>query len=101
MHNKFLDLSFPISPIDWYYIIKYSQGYVGVLMHPIIVAIHNNIPFFSFDHYGVSKFLFFANKATSKIYHILSQAGMLSNYYNLRSCSYVLILLQRKQKSVC
>ena len=82
-----VDLSLPISPIDWYYIIKYSQGYVGVLMHPIIVAIHNNIPFFSFDHYGVSKFLFFANKATSKIYHILSQAGMLSNYYNLRSCS--------------
>lgn len=40
-----VDLSLPISPIDWYYIIKYSQGYVGVLMHPIIVAIHNNIPF--------------------------------------------------------
>ena len=30
-------ISLPLSPIDWYALIKYSQGYVGNNMHPIVV----------------------------------------------------------------
>ena len=67
-----------ISPIDWYALIKYSKGYIGNNMHPIISALANDVPFFSFDNYGIAKI---AGKQTngesSKIYHILSMAGLL------------------------
>lgn len=39
------DIQMPIDPMDWYCLIKYSHAYIGVLMHPIIVALHNAIPF--------------------------------------------------------
>ena len=44
-------IGLPLSPIDWYAIIKYSQGYVGNNMHPIVVSLHNQVPFYSFDTY--------------------------------------------------
>lgn len=71
------NLSLPISPIDWYALIKYSQGYIGHNMHPIVVALHNAVPFYSFDNYGIVKFLSFFKKDTSKIYDILARADML------------------------
>lgn len=43
--NVDVNISLPISPIEWYNIIKYSVGYVGNNMHPIIVSIHNAVPF--------------------------------------------------------
>jgi len=72
----------PLSPIDWYYLIKYAGGYIGELMHPIIVCLHNAVPFFSIDSYGFkngSK----GNQESSKIYQILSKFVLLSNYYSL------------------
>lgn len=42
----------PLDPIDWYYCIKYSDGYVGNNMHPMIVALHNCVPFFDFNIHG-------------------------------------------------
>jgi uncharacterized protein (DUF3820 family) len=48
-------IDLPLPTLDWYYLIKYSKGYIGELMHPIIVSLHNNIPFFCFDQYGVTK----------------------------------------------
>jgi len=77
--EKRIDL--PIPPIDWYYLIKYSFGYIGELMHPIIVSLHNSVPFFSFDTYGYSKDGTL-NKDSSKIYQILNRFDMLDNYYN-------------------
>lgn len=71
-----------ISPIDWYSIIKYSSGYVGVLMHPIVVSLHNSVPFFAFDTYGKEKFLLFRDKKTSKTYDIVQRAQLLKNYCN-------------------
>lgn len=62
----------PLSPLDWYGLIKYSKGYVGNNMHPIVVSIHNSTPFFSFDNYGLKN-----NEISSKIYHILKTAGLL------------------------
>ena len=77
-------IDFPISPLDWYYIIKYSSGYIGVLMHPIVVCLHNAVPFYSFDHYGTGPILF-ANKDSSKIYHILKKCDMLNNHFFLKN----------------
>lgn len=74
---NYIDL--PLPTLDWYYLIKYSQGYIGELMHPIIVCLHNSIPFFCFDQYGTyktiiprlwSKFI----PESSKIYDILEKA---------------------------
>jgi hypothetical protein len=72
----------PLSPIDWYYLIKYSKGYVGVLMHPIVVALHNCVPFFSFDHYGIRNGISI-DKTSSKTYHIVRKSGFLNNYFSL------------------
>ncbi len=67
----------PLLPLDWYALIKYSQGYVGHNMHPIVVSLHNAIPFFSFDNYGMKKFNgFYKNDYSSKIKHILRLAGV-------------------------
>jgi hypothetical protein len=74
------EIPFPLSPIDWYALIKYSSGYVGHNMHPIVVALHNAVPFFSFDNYGIKKCRgLFTNEKSSKIYHILNLAGFESN----------------------
>ena len=49
-------------------------------MHPIVVSIVNSIPFFSFDNYGIPVINGKpTNGETSKIYHILSMAGLLDN----------------------
>lgn len=75
-----LDYSLPdiLPPLDWYALIKYSKAYVGNNMHPIIVSLHNVIPFFSFDNYGLSKVDGrLTDGESSKIYHILKLAGLL------------------------
>lgn len=79
-----INIKMPLPPIDWYSIIRYSSGYIGVLMHPIVICIHNVVPFYSFDHYGVGPYLFI-NKESSKIYNILAEAGLLDYYVNQMS----------------
>lgn len=76
----------PLSPIDWYCLIKYASGYIGERMHPIIVCIHNSTPFFCFDEYGIKRTIIpkvykYFNKESSKIYHILKCANMLDARY--------------------
>jgi hypothetical protein len=77
-------IDIPLSPLNWYYLIKYADGYIGERMHPIIVALHNAVPFFCFDEYGVEKTIipYFWKKyisESSKIYHILSKFDLLDN----------------------
>jgi polysaccharide pyruvyl transferase WcaK-like protein len=72
------EVSLPLPPIDWYSLIKYSQGYIGNNMHPIIVSLHNGIPCFSFDNYGNIS-IGFVNSKSSKIYHIMDAFNVLSN----------------------
>ena len=67
----------PLCPTDWYGLIKYSSGYIGENMHPIVVALHNSVPFFSFDSYGIVKYKYFVNEKSSKIYDLLSLSGFL------------------------
>lgn len=75
------NLEFPISPLEWYDAIKYSSGYIGELMHPILVSLHNSVPIYSFDTYGYNKF-FKLDVESSKIYQILKRFNLLDNYYN-------------------
>ncbi len=71
------EIPLPLSPLDWYALIKYSDGYVGHNMHPIIVSIHNAVPFFSFDSYGLKRLNgLIATDKSSKIKHILDRAGL-------------------------
>ena len=77
-------IELPLPTLDWYYLIKYSKGYIGELMHPIIVSLHNNVPFFCFDQYGVTKKIIRGIwmkyiKESSKIYDILLRADLLKN----------------------
>ena len=73
-------INLPLSPIDWYSIIKYSDGYVGHNMHSIVSALHNAVPCYSFDQYGIRHLSQFVNKESSKIYHILNTAGFPENW---------------------
>ena len=81
----------PISPIDWYALIIHSQGYVGERMHPIIVCLHNSIPFFVFDEYGIKEKKGFIKKKliynceSSKTYAIVSEADFIDNLHSYKS----------------
>ena len=86
------NISLPLSPLDWYYLIKYSDGYIGERMHPIIIALHNAVPFYCFDYNGaVIRRIPYTNKfrkvikETSKIYHILKKADLLSNLVSINN----------------
>ena len=80
----------PLSPLDWYALIKYSYGYIGERMHPIVVCLHNAVPFFCFDEYGTfKKSLFGLRKkyipSSSKTFHILEKASLnewMYSYYD-------------------
>ena len=72
----------PLPPMDWYAIIKNSQGYIGQRMHPMIVAFNNIVPFFVFDHYAYKKGA--QQLDSSKIYDILERADILSSYCNVK-----------------
>ena len=47
-----INISLPLDSLDWYYLIKYSSGYIGNNMHPIVVSIHNGVPFYSINAHG-------------------------------------------------
>ncbi len=78
-HEFDYKIDIPLDPIDWYSLIRYSSAYIGEKMHPVIVSIHNSVPFFSFDHYGVKRLNLFLNQKASKIHQILENAR-LSDY---------------------
>jgi len=67
----------PLSPIDWYALIRHSCGYIGNNMHPIIVALHNAVPFYSFDTFGTFHLnRLVSSDTSSKIKHLLTNAGL-------------------------
>lgn len=95
--KAYVQVEAPLSPVDWYALIKYSAAYVGHNMHPIVVSLHNSVAFFSFDNYGTKRFngLLTSDKS-SKILHVLKSAGLesnritcLSRYFKCPSPSYV------------
>lgn len=82
-HGLPYELDIPLDPLDWFCAIKYSSGYVGEKMHPIVVAIHNIVPFFSFDDYGIVHFLSYVEKNSSKIYQLLCKTGFVNQYTSI------------------
>lgn len=80
----------PLLPLDWYALIKYSRGYIGHNMHPIVVSLHNANPFFAFDNYGIKKLNgFYSNDYSSKIKHILSLADLEENRVSCLNRSFI------------
>ena len=75
------NISLPLYPLDWYDIIKFSSGYIGELMHPILVSLHNAVPVFAFDTYGF-KIKGELDPKSSKTFQILKHFNLLKNYYN-------------------
>lgn len=80
-HNLNQEIKLPLNPIDWYLLIKYSSGYVGNNMHPIVICLHNSVPFYSFDHYGISILRLFLIKQSSKIYDLLKNSIFINNWH--------------------
>lgn len=84
-------IALPLSPLDWYALIKYAHGYVGERMHPIVVCLHNAVPFYCFDEYGTTEKRGFFHKqevfipSSSKTYQIVSSAGLQDNLYSAKS----------------
>lgn len=71
----------PLSPIDWYALLKYSYAYIGSNMHPIVVCLHNAVPCFSIDNWG--RIDFWGNKkndGSSKVEHIMKAFGVGMNH---------------------
>lgn len=79
-----------ISPLEWYALIKYSKGYVGNNMHPIVTSLTNGVPFYCFDNYGIPQINGkWTNGESSKIYHILKQADLLENRIYISAKDYI------------
>lgn len=81
-------IDLPLSPIEWYSLIVNSDGYIGERMHPIVVCLHNAIPFFAFDEYGIKTLRDSHTKEecynplSSKTFQIVSSAGLLDNLHS-------------------
>ena len=75
-------LELPMNPLDWYYLIKYSFGYIGELMHPILVSLHNSVPIYAMDTYGFKGNNGSLDVKSSKTYQILNRFNLIDNYYN-------------------
>ena len=81
----------PLTPLDWYALIKYSRGYIGERMHPIVVCIHNSVPFYCFDEYGIYRSSWGGLRKkyvrdSSKTYHILYKAGLTEWMHSYKMC---------------
>lgn len=89
--DKHIDI--PLNPLDWYALIIHSKGFIGERMHPIVVCLHNAIPFFCFDEYGTTVRKTPASKEmvysplSSKTYSIVSEAGLLDNLFSYKAGS--------------
>lgn len=75
----------PLSPLDWYNLIRHSNGYIGENMHPVVVCLHNATPVFSFDAYGARRFSFFIDDFSSKVYDIMSVFNLSSNRVRVKT----------------
>lgn len=74
------EIATPLSPIDWYALIRYSAGYIGTNMHPIVVSLHNGVPCYSIDHWGRRDFWGHTHEdGSSKVAHIMEVFGVANN----------------------
>lgn len=79
-HPFDIEINVPLPPSDWYALIKYSSGYIGCNMHPIVVSLHNSVPCFSIDHWGTRNFFGHStDNGSSKVADILERFGLKEN----------------------
>lgn len=77
------EIPVPLSPLDWYALIKYASAYIGENMHPVVVALHNAVPTYCFDTYGALSFArIVCDEKSSKIYDIMNIFGVLGHRVN-------------------
>lgn len=78
--HKIKTIPLPIDSVDYYSLIKYSKGYIGNNMHPVICSIHNQVPFVSIDQHG-KWYLHgtFQNSKSSKVLDLLSRFNLTEN----------------------
>lgn len=80
-HPFSFQVPIPLSPLDWFALIKFASAYVGSNMHPIVSSLANAVPCFSLDNWGTTDF--WGRKkssASSKVYDVLSQYGLQENW---------------------
>lgn len=80
-NNNFKYITKAIPPDDWYCLIKYSAGYIGELMHPILVSLHNGTPIYAIDTYGFINHGKF-DYTSSKTYQILQDFNLTDNWFS-------------------
>lgn len=66
----------PLSPLDWFALIKYASAYIGSNMHPIVSSLTNAVPCFSIDNWGIKGKGVRENQVSSKVYDVLSQYNL-------------------------
>lgn len=77
MHPFKYTIPLPLSPLDWFGLIKYASAYIGSNMHPIVSSLANGTPCFCIDNWGSIDF--WGNKENpknSKVYDVLKQYGL-------------------------
>lgn len=73
-------IKYPLNPLDWYALLKYSSAYIGNNMHPIVVSLHNAVPCFSIDNWGTTNFWGKRiDDGSSKVQDILDRYGLSKN----------------------
>ncbi|MBK8805449.1 MAG: polysaccharide pyruvyl transferase family protein [Bacteroidales bacterium] len=74
----------PVNPLLWYKLIQNASGILSEKFHPIVVSIHNQVPFFAIDSYGdrvSKKFIIpIRVKFTSKTYDLCKRNGLKNNH---------------------
>ncbi len=81
-HHFDYEITPPLCPSHWYALIKYSKGYIGSNMHPIVVSLSNAVPCVSIDNWGRTDF--FNRKiddGSSKVEDIMKVFGVESNHF--------------------
>lgn len=80
-HDFSYQIPEPLDPLDWYALIKYSSGYIGSNMHPIIVSLHNGVPCYSIDNWGsINFFNRRRNDGSSKVEDIMKEFDLDDNH---------------------
>lgn len=79
-HPFAYQIPLPLSPLEWFALIKYSSGYIGSNMHPIVSSLTNAVPCYSVDNWGSVNFWGKKQASkSSKVYDVLKQYGLENN----------------------
>lgn len=86
-HPFSYEIPLPITPLEWFAIIKYASAYIGSNMHPIVSSLANAVPCYSIDNWGIENFWGEKNEqqSSSKVYDVLEQYGLTGNWTQINN----------------